>query len=129
MNNTQLVKNALNAVLGENIGSLTTVQQYFSEQYVQVVDGIKIDFNEFVKHLQALKNATRSITITIKSIAEGDGCVHTQHLAKAIKIDGSTSEFEVFACFHLEGGKIIRCEEITRMIKGNDVDADLGSRT
>lgn len=129
MNNTQLVKNALNAVLGEKIGSLPTIQQYFSEQYVQIVDGKKIEFNEFVEHLQALKNVTRSITITIKSIAEGEGCVHTQHLAKAIKTDGSISEFEVFACFHLVNEKIVRCEELTRMVKGNGDDADLGSRT
>lgn len=129
MNNAQLVRQALDAVLGEEIGSLEVTKKYFSEEYIQVVDGKQIDFNQFFAHLQVLEQATQSITITIKSIAEGDGCVHTQHLAKAIKNDGSISEFEVFACFQIKNGKIVRCEELTRMIKGHDADTDLGSRT
>ncbi|AXH61202.1 MULTISPECIES: nuclear transport factor 2 family protein [Providencia] len=129
MTNSQRVTQALNAVLGEDIGSLSVARQYFSDKYIQVVDGKQIDFNEFIAHLQVLKQATESIVITIKSIAEGDGCVHTQHLAKATKKDGSISEFEVFACFQIEDGKIIRCEEMTRMIKGSSQDEDLGSRT
>ncbi|EJD6401783.1 nuclear transport factor 2 family protein [Providencia rettgeri] len=129
MNNMQLVKQALNAVLGEDIGSRSVAQKYFSDEYIQIVDGKKINFNEFIAHLQALKQATQSITITIKSIAEGENCVHTQHLAKAIKKDGSVSEFEVFACFQIANNKIIRCEELTRMLKGAGADQDLGSRT
>ncbi|MEX6226024.1 nuclear transport factor 2 family protein [Providencia hangzhouensis] len=128
MNNMQLVKQALNAVLGEDIGSRPVAQKYFSDEYIQIVDGKKINFNEFIAHLQALKQATQSITITIKSIAEGENCVHTQHLAKAIKKDGSVSEFEVFACFQIANNKIIRCDQ-QQMLKSAGADQDLGSRT
>lgn len=129
MNNKQFMHQALTEVLGTEIGSLDVVKKYFSEDYVQVVNGKKIDFNEFVTHLEVLKDATKSISITIKSIAEGDGCVHTQHIAQAVKKNGSKSEFEVFANFQLENGKILRCEELTRMISGDVSDDDLGSRT
>ncbi|MCB6144397.1 hypothetical protein LHK12_02155 [Providencia rettgeri] len=71
MTNAQWVIQALNAVLGENIGSLPVAKQYFSDKYIQIVDGKQIDFNEFITHLQVLKEATESIVITIKSIAEG----------------------------------------------------------
>nr|WP_275070136.1 hypothetical protein [Providencia sp. G1(2023)] len=41
MNNMQLVKQALNAVLGEDIGSRSVAQKYFSDEYIQIVDGKK----------------------------------------------------------------------------------------
>lgn len=129
MSNKQLVKQALAAVLGNDIGSLSVIEQFFSKEYIQIVDGKKIDFDEFVTHLQVLKEATQSISVTIKSIAEGEGCVHTHHIAKAIKHDNSVSEFEVFACFNIANGKIVRCEELTRMIQGTKSDNNLGSRT
>lgn len=129
MNNKQFIHQALTEVLGTEIGSLDVVKKYFSEDYEQVVNGKTIDFNEFIAHLKVLKNATESISITIKSIAEGDSCVHTQHVAQAVKKNGSKSKFEVFANFQLENGKILRCEELTRMISGDESDHDLGSRT
>lgn len=129
MGNIQLVKQALDSVLGKQIGSIPVIEQFFSRNYIQVVDGKKIDFDEFVAHMKVLREATESITITIKSIAEGDSCVHTQHFAKALKKDGSCSEYEVFACFTILDNKIVRCEELTRMIQGGKSDRDLGSRT
>lgn len=129
MNSMQLVKLALDSVLGAQIGNLSVIEQFFSRSYVQIVDGKKIDFDGFVKHMQVLKEATESINITIKSIAQEGYRVHTQHYAKAIKKDGSCSEYEVFACFSLSDGKIVRCEELTRMIQGANSDHNLGSRT
>lgn len=129
MNKMVFVEQALKAVLGKKIGELAIIKQFFSSDYVQVVDGKMINFSEFYSHMQVLKEATESITIEIKSIAEGENCVHTQHIAKAIKKEGTVSEFEVFACFHLMDGKIIRCEELTRMLSGSKHDNDLGSRT
>lgn len=129
MNKMVFVEQALKAVLGKQIGDLEVIKQFFSSNYVQIVDGKQIDFAEFCAHMQVLKEATDSISIEIKSIAEGDHCVHTQHIAKAVKKEGTVSEFEVFACFHLKDGKIIRCEELTRMLSGPQHDNDLGSRT
>ncbi|HGV3502217.1 nuclear transport factor 2 family protein [Providencia rettgeri] len=129
MGKIQLVKQALDSVLGTQIGSLSVIEQFFSRDYIQIVDGKEIGFDEFVAHMKVLEEATESITITIKSIAEGDNCVHTQHIAKAMKKDGSYSEYEVFACFTILDNKIVRCEELTRMTQGNKHDSDLGSRT
>ncbi|EKT66551.1 TPA: nuclear transport factor 2 family protein [Providencia alcalifaciens] len=129
MDKIAFVERALNSVLGEKLGDLEVIKQYFSSDYVQVVDGKQIDFTLFYAHMRALQEATENISIEIKSIAEGKNCVHTQHIARAVKKDGSTSEFEVFACFQLMNGKIIRCEELTRMLAGSKHDNDLGSRT
>ena len=129
MSHKQFVQCALKDVLNSQTVSLDTVTKYFSKEYLQIVDGKAINFDEFVEHLKVLKEATHTITITIKSIAENDNCVHTQHLAKAIKKDGSVSLFEVFAKFQLENGLIVRCEELTRMLDGDESDSDLGSRS
>ncbi|EMF0916285.1 MULTISPECIES: nuclear transport factor 2 family protein [Providencia] len=128
MNKIKFVEQALTDVLGKEIGSEEVIEQYFSPNYIQIVDGKKINYEEFVAHLKVLKEATNNISITIKSIAEGQDCVHTQHIAHAEKKSGDVSEFEVFACFHLSEGKIVRCEELTRMIAGEKADGDLGSR-
>lgn len=129
VDNIQLVKQALDSVLGKQIGDIAVIEQFFSRDYIQVVDGKKIDFDEFVTHMQVLKEATESISITIKSIVQGENCVHTQHIAKAIKKGGACSEYEVFACFTILNNKIVRCEELTRMLQGDKSDHDLGSRT
>ncbi len=129
MNKIEFVTRALTDVLGEHIGDESLVEQYFSRDYVQVVNGQTIEFPAFLAHLNALKMATRSITIEIKSIAEGGSCVHTQHIAKAEKVSGEHAAFEVFACFRLADGKIVRCEEVTRQLTGDESDNDLGSRT
>ncbi|OBU01982.1 hypothetical protein [Morganella psychrotolerans] len=128
MKNAEFVTRALTDVLGKHIGDEVLVDTYFSRKYVQVVNGQTIQFPEFLAHLNALKMATRSIVIEIKSIAQGEQCVHTQHIAKAEKITGELVAFEVFACFHLADGKIIRCEEVTRQLSGDESDSDLGSR-
>lgn len=128
MSNITFIKNALNNVLGKDLGNVEIIEQYFSPDYIQVVDGKEIDYSGFVAHLAALKAAVDTITITFKSIAEGENCIHTQHIAHAEKKNGDISEFEVFACFSLSNGKIIRCEELTRMLVGKKQDSDLGSR-
>ncbi|EKT56365.1 nuclear transport factor 2 family protein [Providencia sneebia] len=129
MSNITFVQEALSQVLGENIGSIDVIEQYFSPDYIQIVDGKEINYAEFVAHLNALKDVVDTLTVTFKSIAEGKNCVHTQHIAHAKKKNGDVSEFEVFACFTLCNGKIIRCEELTRMVLGEQKDSDLGSRT
>ncbi|SUC47463.1 Uncharacterised protein [Providencia stuartii] len=85
MNKIKFVEQALTDVLGKEIGSVEVIEQYFSPNYIQIVDGKKINYEEFVAHLKVLKEATNNISITIKSIAEGQDCVHTQHIAHAEK--------------------------------------------
>ncbi|WP_139292472.1 hypothetical protein [Xenorhabdus thuongxuanensis] len=67
--------------------------------------------------------------MTILSVAENDKNVHTHHLVKANKKDGSMIEFEVFSRFLVNNNRITGCYELTRKIMGNKDDSDLGFRS
>jgi hypothetical protein len=105
-----------------------TVRKYFSPQYSQTVDGKTLDFTQFCQHVQVQKQATKSITIHFKALAEEGDFVFSHHIAKAELCDHRTVKFQIFAEFRFQDGKLIACNELTRMLCGNPDDRDLGSK-
>lgn len=104
------------------------IARYFDPVYQQTADGHQLGYRDFVKHMATLKSLTTMINITVKTvIAEGD-TVFTHHVVDVAKRQGEKSEFEVFAKFTLSAGKIIRCEELTRMITGDTTDRDFATK-
>lgn len=106
----------------------STYSKYFSEDYVQYVDGKTLTYEDFVAHMKAQKAVMRSVTITFKQIVVEGNRIATIHYAEGIKKDGSEIKAQVNAVFEVENGKIISCDELTRLIKGDKSDKDLGSR-
>lgn len=104
------------------------LSEYFSPDYIQYVDGKKINYNDFIKHIQLLKNKISKMSISIKSIVAEDNIVFTNHEVFTIMSDGRTGKTKVIAEFRLNKGKIYYCDELTHMIEGDDKDRDLGSR-
>lgn len=105
-----------------------TYAKYFSKDYIQYVDGKKLNYSDFVTHMKAQKSVMKSIKVTFKHIvAEGDKLA-TIHIVNGIKKDGSRIEAQVNALFQIKNNKIILCDELTHLIKGEKSDRDLGSR-
>jgi predicted SnoaL-like aldol condensation-catalyzing enzyme len=126
--NKHIIIEALQALITHPEHNETEIAAFFAPGYQQTVDGKTLDYREFVHHMATLKTHTRQMSITINAIvAEGD-TVFTHHRVDVEKADGEKSHFEVFARFTLFSEKIIRCEELTRMIGGHPSDRDLGSR-
>lgn len=122
------VLQALSRVLTEPALDETLLKRFFSERYTQIVNGESLDYKGFVAHIRLLKKITKCLELTlISSAAEGTN-VHTHHTVRAIKNDGTESEFEVFAHFEVEDGRITSCRELTHQIAGAAHDKDLGSR-
>ncbi|MBD2785047.1 nuclear transport factor 2 family protein [Xenorhabdus sp. DI] len=129
MSNSNLVINALKHMLESDDVNISTIEKFFSKDYFQIANGNEISFNDFVSHVNLLKKSLTNVHVTILSVAENDGNVHTHHLVKANKKeDGSIIEFEVFSRFLVSENKIKCCYELTRKITGNADDDDLGSR-
>ena len=127
-NTKQTVIAALQAVITNPIHDENEITAFFSLNYQQLVDGNTLDYVDFIKHMATLKQQTKHMELAIKAIvAEGD-TVFTHHFVDVEKIQGEKSQFEVFAQFTLLSGKIIRCEELTRMVTGAESDNNLGSR-
>ncbi|WP_340620276.1 nuclear transport factor 2 family protein [Xenorhabdus siamensis] len=128
MSYSNIVINSLKRILENNDVNNSTIEEYFTKNYVQVVNGNELNFNDFISHINLLKETLISTKVNILSIAENENNVHTHHIVKAIKKDGEHVEFEVFARFLINESKIIRCYELTRKISGSEQDDDLGSR-
>ncbi|CCG85419.1 nuclear transport factor 2 family protein [Erwinia piriflorinigrans] len=119
---------ALKTLITDPLHVESKIAVFFAADYQQRVDGKQLDYSGFIRHMEALKLYTKRMSISIKSIVAENDTVFTHHYVNVEKKQGEKSEFEVFARFTLLSGKIIRCEELTRMINGLPGDSDLGSR-
>ncbi|MBD2796194.1 nuclear transport factor 2 family protein [Xenorhabdus sp. 18] len=119
MSYSNLVINALKHMLESDDVHISTIEKFFSKDYFQIANGNEISFNDFVSHVNLLKKSLTNVNVTILSVAENDGNVHTHHRVKANKKEGSIVEFEVFSRFLVSENKIKCCYELTRKMTGN----------
>lgn len=105
-----------------------TYAKYFSKDYVQYVDGKTLRYNDFVAHMKTQKSILKLAKVTFKyMLVEGD-TVATIHFVHGLKKDGGIIEAQVNALFRIKDKKIVLCDELTHLIKGEKSDRDLGSR-
>ncbi|MGO1297938.1 MAG: nuclear transport factor 2 family protein [Vibrio sp.] len=128
MDNHTLVLNALNNIIGSARHNEAAIALYFSPEYRQTVDGKHLTYISFIEHMKLLKQQTLSMSLEVVSSAENEDTVFTHHLVEILKAPSNTLIFEVFACFKVQSHKIVRCQELTRMVTGSHQDIDLGSR-
>lgn len=124
----QFIKEVFANVVENMNATEETYAHYFSKDYIQHVDGKTLNYDQFVAHMKIQKTLIQSAKITFRYlIVEGDK-VATLHLVNAVKKDGSLIEAQVNAIFEIENKKVILCDELTYLIKGEKSDKDLGSR-
>jgi hypothetical protein len=104
-----------------------TYNKYFSKDYVQYVDGKTLKYNDFIAHMKAQKNIIKSIKVTFKYMVVEKDTVSTIHVVEGIKKDGGVIETQVNALFQIKDKKIVLCDELTHLIKGEKSDRNLGS--
>ncbi|OSN02976.1 hypothetical protein AU510_16060 [Lonsdalea britannica] len=128
-NMSQIVMNALQEIINNPEHNEERIAVYFSPDYQQQVDGKHLGYDEFVKHMGLLKTKTRRMTLSVLSIVAEGETVFTHHEVKVEKGEGRDSLFEVLAHYRLSSDKIVSCQELTRMIYGENSDRNLGSRS
>ncbi|MCD7099930.1 nuclear transport factor 2 family protein [Stenotrophomonas sp. MMGLT7] len=107
---------------------LEAVQAYFDPAYVQTVDGTTLDHAGFVAHMRKQKEAIASMEVDFLAMAEDGDTVFTNHVVTATKKDGDTVVVKVIAQFVFKDGRLVRCDELTRLLQGGHDDRDIGSR-
>jgi predicted SnoaL-like aldol condensation-catalyzing enzyme len=126
--NKSLVERAFREVFASDAFDEGAIARYFSPRYVQKTDGRTLDFPGFIAHVRELKRTLKNVKITFeRAIAEGANVVSI-HRAEAEKIAGGKISVRVFALFVIDQGKIVLCDELTRLEQGAPEDRDLGSR-
>jgi predicted SnoaL-like aldol condensation-catalyzing enzyme len=126
--NKSLIERAFQDVFSSDAFDEGAIARYFSPRYVQKTDGRTLDFPGFVAHVRELKRTLKNVKIMFeRAVAEGASVVSI-HRAEAEKIAGGRIAVRVFALFVIEEGKIILCDELTRLEEGAAEDRDLASR-
>jgi ketosteroid isomerase-like protein len=101
------------------------IKKNFSPDYVQVSDGNRLVYNDFVAHIRHLRGHLVSGTVEVHEAVRDGDLVADRHTLRAVKVDGSEVVGDCYAFTHYaEDGRILRVNEISRVI-GNAADQDL----
>src|SRR5580700_3700669 len=126
--NKSLIARAFQEVFASDAFDEAAIARYFSPCYVQKTDGRTLDYPGFVAHVRELKRTVKNVKITFeRMVAEGANVVSI-HRAEAEKTAGGRISIRVFALFVIDEGKIVLCDELTRLEHGAAEDRDLASR-
>ena len=126
--NKALVKKSFKAVVENLTYNEAVIREYFSDAYLQQVDGTMLDFEAFCRHMQVQKQAVNAISIAFKTLAQDGDTVFSNHLVTIETKEGRKAVVQVIAEFRLKDGKIVYCDELTRQVSGDGQYSDLGSR-
>jgi predicted SnoaL-like aldol condensation-catalyzing enzyme len=127
--NKSLVARAFQDVFVSDAFDEAVIARYFSPRYAQKTDGRMLDFSGFVAHVRELKRTLRNVKITFEHVFSDGSNVVSIHRAEAEKVAGGKISVRVFAMFVIEDGKIVLCDELTHLERGNPEDRDLASRS
>lgn len=129
MDYKQLIREAFETIVDSPIVNEKVIAQLFHPAYKQTVDGKELDFNGFVQHMTVQKQVIAKVNTLFKNMVSEGETVFTNHEVSIEKQDGGEIKVHVLAEFNFADGKIIRCDELTRLLSGLPEDSDIGSRT
>ena len=75
--------------------------KFFSEKYIQHVDGKTLNYTQFLEHVSSLKSRVHDIKITIEHIFSKNNKVCSVHYAEA-KTENGSSKTKVVAYYEFE---------------------------
>lgn len=123
-----VIINLFRDVLGPSEVDITAIEKYIAPSYVQHVDGVTLDYDAFIAHMQKQKQVIASMSIEFLAMAEEGDTVFTSHVVTARKKGGSVIRAKVIAHFTIKDNRVTGCDELTRLLSGSNEDRDIGSR-
>ncbi|HHF2906915.1 TPA: hypothetical protein ACPJZ5_004788, partial [Vibrio diabolicus] len=103
-------------------------EQYVDPSYIQKVDGVELDYDSFVNHIEAQKKVISKLDVNFLTLVQEGNVVFSNHVVTAHKKDGSIIKVKVIAQFTIHNNRLVLCDELTRLIEGGGEDHDIGSR-
>lgn len=105
------------------------IEKFVSRDYKQTVDGHKLNYDDFIQHINKQRQVVKDVRFEYIFLAEEENVVASLHRVYATKIASNQPLIaEVHAFFEFADGKLILCDERTRIIQGSKEDQDLGRR-
>ncbi len=121
------IQQVFKEVLENPVFDEVLIEKYFSKEYIQFVDHAQLNYDEFVLHIKKLKEKVAEQKMEIISHAENGTIIFTSHIAKSTLKDGSEVVHKVLAEFTIRNHQIIRCDELTLLVEGDETAKNLGS--
>lgn len=121
------IQQVFKEVLENPVFDEVLIEKYFSKEYIQFVDRAQLNYDEFVLHIKKLKEKVSEQKLEIINHAENGNTIFTNHIAKSTLKDASEVVHKVLAEFTIRNHQIIRCDELTLLLEGNETAKNLGS--
>jgi hypothetical protein len=104
-----------------------TAARYFHPDYRQCADGEVLDYAGFLDHMKLLRSRIApGCRVEVHEALRDGRRIADRHTVHVIKADGGQVETEVYFFAELaEDFRLVRVDEITRMVAGGAGDADL----
>ncbi len=125
----KVLREVFQNIVGQGHTDDNTISKYFHEDYVQLVDGKKLNRDEFVRHMKALHQSEKNIKVEFQHILAEGNQVATVHTATGTKENGQQVVAKIIALFVFKDGRIILCDELTAIIEGDEKDKENASKT
>lgn len=110
--------------------SIDKIPLFFAEEYIQVTNGVPSNRDIFTKHIKTLKNIVKRISMSDFYDAlfdEAKQVATLRYIVEVTKISGYKGRIEVIAIFHINDGKITRCNELTHPLDNEAHFSDIGT--
>ncbi|AFL68821.1 nuclear transport factor 2 family protein [Sulfurospirillum barnesii] len=122
-----IIRNLFRDVLESSEVELSVIEKYIDPGYIQKVDGVILDYHGFIEHMKKQKQVIEAMSVTFISMVEESDTVFTNHIVVAKKKNKEELHVHVIAQFTLKDGRLIACDELTRLLTGNEEDRNIGS--
>lgn len=107
---------------------LPTVEQWFNPEYVQVTDGVRSTFDEFVDHLKKLRSLVKTLSVKVMFLVQEDRKIADRHIVSIEKVDGSKAVLEVLLLGERDDhGRFVKVWETSRTLEGDEASAGLAT--
>ncbi|WP_397599775.1 nuclear transport factor 2 family protein [Silvanigrella sp.] len=123
----QIVKDVFKYVLEDPNYSEEKISKYFSKDYIQLVDGKRYNYEDFLAHIKKQKSLLKSTKVTLKYILSEKDQISSVHIIDAVKKDGKEVKVQVVAYYVIKNNKLVLVDELTHLISGEEEDKKLGS--
>lgn len=123
----QLFKQSMIDMVEDMQADERVIAKYVSPLYSQWVNGEKMDYQGFVRHMAMQKQHIKFAKVKFIQVIALNNVVSSIHEATVTKNDGSTSVIKVIGHMTYEGDKLIGVDELTFIVHGDAQDIKISS--
>lgn len=125
MNYTDLLKLIWNSLYDPKNDTTKIIEKFFHPEYKQCINGVCMNRNEYIHHIQEQKKNLIIDTIDYKHVLETGNELFALYYPKGRNNENHPLEAEVIAYFRFENQQVLRINGQVRLIKGDYADVDI----